>query len=177
MRPAVTFLILLLASIARASAQQQDPKLIDRLLKPDTTRSSTLANKEFNSRSAIDMKPAHVSGASFDVSRTSPMVKEYAFSRSFLGIKNPWFGSKVFSAGDFVQSGKTFDTTKEVPIRRAQVADYYDSTKQANFGSPVVPVRSYTPQPKAGGTMSEVSAKISKDMTIDEVREILNKQH
>jgi len=39
----------------------------------------------------------------------------------------------------------------------------------------VVPVRQYIPQPSAQGAVNKITDKINNKMTIDEVRELLNK--
>ena len=59
--------------------------------------------------------------------------------------------------------------------KTTDVAAYYAATKNAAFGSPVVPVSTYVPAPAAEGAVSRITDKITKKMTIDDIRELLNK--
>jgi hypothetical protein len=104
------------------------------------------------------------------------MMKDFPFTRSFLGLKNPWFGGKVYttketamlSKYDVKKAGAGFDKSTDV-------SGYYAATKEASLGSPVVPLSTFVPKPGAPGAVSRISDKINEEMTIDEVRDLLNK--
>lgn len=167
-----------LAFSACAHAQTQERKLVDRVLKPDMELSNSMQGKDFGKTSSVVLRKAGESKEGFSGVRQAYM-KDYPFQRSFLGIKNPWFGGKVYDA----QAASTWSKSaipnagREVPVKKAEAVGYYDATKQANFGTPVVPVRPFIPQAGAPGAVSRMGEKINDKMTIDEVRELLNKAH
>jgi len=157
-------------------SQTQERKLMDRVLKPDMEQSNPLQTKSFSQASSVALRKARESKDSYAGVRDA-YIKEFAYTRSFLGIKNPWFGGKVYDTkrASLLTKSAILNADREVPVKKAEAASYYDATKGAYFGSPVVPVRPFIPQPAAQGSVSGISDKINHKMTIDEVRELLNK--
>jgi len=163
--------------VASALGQEQEKKLMDRIKKPDMNLSSTMQGKAFGGKSgSLGLRQAGESKDSYAGVRDA-YIKDFPFTRSFLGIKNPWFGGKVYDAkaADTFSKSIIVNADREVPVRKAEAVGYWDATKAANFGSPVVPVRQYIPQPAAQGAVNQITDKINDKMTIDEVRELLNK--
>ena len=89
-------------------------------------------------------------------------------------MKNPWFGGKVFATKQEGALPK-YDVKNAGLNKTTDVSGYYAATKNASLGSPVVPVSAYVPAPATEGAVSRISDKITKKMTIDDVRELLNK--
>jgi hypothetical protein len=172
--PVTIFAVLVFA--ASGYAQTQDRKLLDRVLKPDMELGSPLQKKEFGKTSSVVLRKASESKDGFAGVRAA-YIKEYPFKRSFLGIKNPWLGGKVYDtqAASMWSKSAIVNADRDVPVKKAEAVGYYDATKQANFGSPVVPVRPFIPKAGAPGAVSRMTEKINDKMTIDEVRELLNK--
>ncbi|MDX2079565.1 MAG: hypothetical protein SFU53_02155 [Terrimicrobiaceae bacterium] len=167
------FLVVLGAS---AFAQTQDRKLLDRMLKPDLQQGNPLGGKEFNPGGAMELRAAGDSRRAFETGANAG-IREFPFTRSFLGVKNPWFGNKVYDArkaGEWADA-RAFGSDRTFEARDARVTTFADENKKANFGSPEVPVQPFLVRGGAQGALSEISEKVSKDMTIDEVRELLNK--
>ena len=159
-------------------AQTQEKKMIDRMLKPDTELANPMQKKSFEKSGSFKLRQASDSKDSFYGVKNA-YIKDYATGRSFLGVKNPWFGAKVYnteSASRWSKSALLADG-KNVPIRKAEAVGYYDATKPANFGSPDVPTRTYVPQPAAPGAVQQMNERARKKLTIDDVRELLNKPH
>lgn len=166
---------LLLSSLVSGFSQTQEVKLVDRIMKPNMELGNVMQGKSFAETSAVKLKNSPAASREFyDVK--DAMTKDFPFTRSFLGLKNPWIGGKVYSTKetamlskyDVMKAGGKFDKSTEV-------SGYYASKKDANFGSPVVPLTTFEPQPGAPGAVSRISDKINEKMTIDEVRELLNK--
>lgn len=168
--------ITLLATAVLAHAQTQEKKLLDRVMKPDMQAGNPLQGKSFGESSSVAIKSSSESSASF-IGAKEAYTKGFQESRSFLGIKNPWFGEKVYRVESDGKWTKDFAqaANKEVPVRKAEAVGFYDATKPANFGSPVTPVSTFIPSPAAPGAVSQITDKVKEKMTIDEVREILNK--
>jgi hypothetical protein len=169
---------MVLAFSACVHAQTQERKLMDRMLKPDLQQGNPLQRREFGKTDAVGLRNASESKGGFAGVRDA-YIKDYPFKRSFLGIKNPWFGGKVYDtqAASTWSKSAIANADQKVPVKKAQAVGFYDATKQANFGAPVVPVHPFTPQAGAQGAVSRMPGKINNKMTIDEVRELLNKPH
>ncbi len=170
--------VLLLASSGLGYSQTQERKLMDRMLKPDMELQNPLQTKSFGKASSVTLRKASESVDSYAGVRDA-YIKEFPYTRSFLGIKNPWFGGKVYDSkgASLLTKSAIVNADREVPVKKAEAANYSDATKGAYFGSPVVPVQPFIPQPAAQGSVSGISGKINEKMTIDEVRELLNKPH
>lgn len=162
---------LLLASLVSGFSQTQEVKLIDRIMKPDTALGNPLQSKSFSGSSSGPVRSSMAATQKFQGLK-DVTTKEFAFTRTFLGLKNPWFGSKVFATKGAGSMSK-YEVKKAGLEKTSDVGAYYAATKSANFGSPVVPVSSFVPQAAA----QRISDKINQKMTIDEVREMLNKAH
>ena len=163
--------------VASVFGQEQEQKLMDRIKKPDMNQSSTMQGKSFGGKTgSLALRKAGESKDSYAGVRDA-YIKDFPFTRSFLGIKNPWFGGKVFDAktADTFSKSVIMNADREVPVRKAEAVGYWDATKPANFGSPVVPVNPYFPKGSAQGAVNQIKDKINSKMTIDEVRELLNK--
>jgi len=169
----------LVSCICAASVygQTQEKKLMDRIKRPDMEMSSPMQGKAFGGKTgSLALRQAGESKDSYAGVRDA-YIKDFPYTRSFLGIKNPWFGGKVYDSktADTFSKSVIVNADREVPVRKAEASGYYDAAKGANFGSPVVPVRQYIPQPSAQGAVNKITDKINNKMTIDEVRELLNK--
>lgn len=97
-------------------------------------------------------------------------------ARSFLGIKNPWFGKKVAPTGAASLWSKTLvaNADKEFPLESAEVRPYYQAGKKASERETPVPTRSTTVDGKSQGFLSMVSSQ--NNLTVEQVKELLNKQ-
>ncbi|MEI6278522.1 MAG: hypothetical protein WCQ16_03935 [Verrucomicrobiae bacterium] len=174
------FLVTCLTALAFAAsvhAQTQERKLLDRVLKPDMGQGNSMQGKTFGKTGSVVLRQASESKDGFPGVRDA-YIKDYPFQRSFWGIKNPWFGNKVYDtqAASMWSKSVIANADRAVPVKKAEAVGYYDATKQANFGSPVVPLRPFIPQPGAPGAVGRLTTeKINDKMTIDEVRELLNK--
>ncbi|MEI6034955.1 MAG: hypothetical protein WCS65_11835 [Verrucomicrobiae bacterium] len=149
---------------------------MDRILKPDMQKTNPLQGKTFGKTSSVMLRAAGETKGGFSGVRDAS-IRAYPFSRSFLGIQNPWFGGKVYDVRAASTSSKSalMNAGRAVPVKKAEAAGYSDAAKGANLGSSEVPVRTFIPQAGAQGAVSQMTEKINGKMTIDEVRELLNK--
>ena len=153
-------------------SQTQEAKLYDRIMKPNMQLGNPLRNKSFSGTPTVPLQASSAGSQAFYGVKDAT-VKDFS-TRSFLGLKNPWFGSKVFDTKD-APSISTYDVKRAGFNKAADAAGFYGATKGADFGSPVVPVTPFVPEPAAKGALSRISDKINNKMTIDEVRDLLNK--
>jgi hypothetical protein len=163
---------LLFASVVSGISQTQEAKLVDRIMRPDMGLGNPMRNKNFEGTAAVPLRASPAAGRAFSGVRDAS-VKDFS-TRSFFGLKNPWFGGKVFAAKAAAQMS-LYDVKQAGFNKTAVAAGFYGATNAASFGSPVVPVPTYVPAPAAPGSVSRISDKINEKMTIDEVRDLLNK--
>jgi hypothetical protein len=158
-----------------ALAQQQEKTLMDRIQRPDMQLGSPLQSKSYEGTSDLKIKSATASSKTYAVAG-SANLKEFQGSRSFLGIKNPWFGERTYDAktASLTTRGGG-DLTKSYRVEQAAVSSYSASTRSANPSKPEVPLKPFLVQGEAQGAMQQISDKVKKEMTIDDVRELLNK--
>ena len=145
---------------------------MDRIMKPNREMKNPLQNKVFAETGSVPLRSSPAAGQGFYGFKDAT-VKEFS-TRSFLGLKNPWFGGKVFATKE-AASMPFYDVKNAGFNKTANATAFYAGTKTASLGSPVVPVTTFVPAPAAQGAVSRISDKINDKMTIDEVRELLNK--
>jgi hypothetical protein len=154
------FLLLCLTNFSFAvEAQEQERKLADRLLRPDMSLGNEAQNKKFIAvgGTPVDKK--------FDAKSFS--TGDEVTSKSFGGTKG--FFSRVFAntkPNAEIASANTAFTTKESSLVRPSS----DAARTAGAGE-------YADQrPFLGeGTRQKMLSQENKPLTIDEVRELLNK--
>ncbi|HRJ71192.1 MAG TPA: hypothetical protein PLS03_03145, partial [Terrimicrobiaceae bacterium] len=64
---------------------------------------------------------------------------------------------------------------REVEVGKSQTREYYQAEKSVKTGDEIVKTQPYFGRGAAQGAMDKLSERVGQDMTIDEVREILNK--
>jgi hypothetical protein len=164
MRGAALFLFCCIA--ARVVAQEQESKLVDRLLKPDMTLANSAQNKQFIAVRETTAKS--VSAREFGGLRERP-GKEYGGQRAFVA----WL----------------FGRTREFPRNRTAALATRSDVPQKTFATHETPVHESNDAEKstaatdyAGARPFVAHGKSQKSldaqrhqMSIDEVRELLNR--
>ncbi|MFM8364100.1 MAG: hypothetical protein ACKOAS_03010 [Verrucomicrobiota bacterium] len=174
MKTSLTAAFAAMALPALLCAQEQERKLLDRIQRPDMELSNPMQKKSFERDGGVSIREAPIARAYAGTKDAT--AKEFAGTKSFFGIKNPWFGNRVFEAREApLMARGGGNLAAAYPVRDARVGDYKDSTKKAALGQSVTEVRPFLAQGGAQGSLDQISDKIRKEMTIDEVRELLNK--
>ena len=165
------FLLLCLTNFSFAvEAQEQERKLADRLLRPDMSLGNEAQNKKFIA----------VGGTPVDkkFNAKSFSTGDEAISKSFGGTKG--FFSRVFGTKNFARTNAAANTKPNAEIANANtpfttkenslVRPSSDAARTAGAGE-------YADQrPFLGeGTRQKMLSQENKPLTIDEVRELLNK--
>lgn len=165
----VIVLVLLCSLGAVASAQDQERKLLDRLMRPNMNLSNPVQNKSFYGGKEFQSGSKNSQLKEFryiDRTRTKQFRTRSFASTPFWGGDARYATTKANTGGTPRDAGKTYGT------RNAETKDAFESGKGA-------PVRDYADQkPFAGrgtaqGTLDKEHEKGPK--TMDEVRELLNK--
>jgi hypothetical protein len=164
---------ILFSGVITSFAQEQERKLIDRILKPNTALANPAQNKKFaNTRPASFDKPVSLRPF-YAPKKTAP--KTFPEERVFTPRQ---FAARHFRAGDSsanISSRsqlKNSDTMIATPAASAGSRVAPESTT-----SPSTPVREYAgtrPFLGQGKSQKSLSAQ-NRPLTIEQVRELLNK--
>ena len=168
MRSAIV-VTLLAITVSTAGAQEQEQKLLDRLLKPNTSLEYSGQDKQFTAARAVPEKKAHTK--SFHT-QDRQLAKEFSGTRSFF--------ARVFGTKKSRYQDAAAHVTPRNTIPNAQVAyatSPYAGARQARDDG-----RDYATRDYAGtrpflvqGKSQKALSQQRKQLTIDEVRELLNK--
>jgi hypothetical protein len=157
-------------------AQQEEKKLIERVLaKPDMSLINPMNEKKFDGGGFL-LKKAATGPSSFAYDqKTSP--EKYRNVRSFLGLKNPWFGKKIYESNQASVWSKTLITNADAqfPAETARAEKFSQADKKASRRKEPVKTSAYLGRGSSQGRLDQISEKIDKNMTLEQVREILNK--
>lgn len=159
----------LLASIPATFAQEQESKLVDRILKPNMSLVNSAQNKQFRTAGASVAKRAPAKN--FDTANKS-LAKPFAGERAFSAQQ---FAARPFQAGDAVANISTRSAPPKTEI--VYVASAADSTRLApeNGNSlAATPFAGNRPFLGRGKSQKALSAR-DTPLTIEQVRELLNK--
>jgi hypothetical protein len=157
-------------------AQQDEKKLLERVLaKPDMSQINPMNAKKFDSGGFLGKKAAAGSSSFLYAQKASP--GKYENVRSFLGIKNPWIGRKVYESGKASVWSKTLIQNKDTayPVASVKAGKFHEAERRASRREQPFRTSSYLAQGSAQGRLDQLSEQIDKNMTIEQVREILNK--
>jgi hypothetical protein len=168
----------LLAAVVTAHAQQQEEGLLQRIeaARPDSKKISAMQNKSFGS-SNFALKSF---GTPSFGGLKGAQIKSFE-TRSFLGVKNPWFGKKIYDTFASNATGRSAaDASKQFQSEAFAVREYDKSSKKdlADAGAALpsgAQPRPYLIAPKAEGGVSRFTQNLQKELTIDDVRDLLNK--
>jgi hypothetical protein len=159
----------LLASIVATFAQEQEGKLVDRILKPNMSLVNSAQNKQFRTAGASAVKRAP--SKSFQT-ENKLLTKSFPAERAFSAGQ---FAARPFQAGDATANISTRSVLTKTEI--VYVASAADSTRVAPesgnslAATPFAGVRPFTGR---GKSQKALSAR-DTPLTIEQVRELLNK--
>lgn len=179
---------------AGRAVQADEPGMIDRMdisakkymdainagssgkkVKDDPTIQSQFNGKKFNGGESFTQgdKSGKMATFLYDEKVSS---KEYETKRSFFGIKNPWIGREIYNvkeaplmARGILPGDKTF-TTDDVETRAVPGME-----RQAFPNKGDVQTKEYLGKGKSQGAVTQFGGQLTKKMSVEEVREILNK--
>jgi hypothetical protein len=165
----IVALLTLLVSIWSTSAQEQERKLVDRLLEPNMSLTNPAQNKQFSAtRASVDKRAP---SKSF-YTRKNPRTQSFAGERAF--------AAERFATQNFPGAGSTANISARSHVTKTGPA-YFTST---THGTRVAPESDATlatatfagnrPFLVRGKSQKALSAQ-DTPLTIEQVRELLNK--
>ena len=165
---ALLFSAVLAATIVSARAQQQEQKLLDRLLKPDTSLESNLQKKQFTAGGATLEKKARTK---------SFFVRDRRAEKQFVTGN---FRTKPFGTNESRYQRQEANIASRTAIAKLDTpypAPGYGGVRVDRESDQAVEVSNYRdtrPFLVKGKSQKSLSAQ-DRPLTIDEVRELLNK--
>jgi len=178
MRGLLTITFSILAMVV-CHGQQQEQSINQRLkLQMDDYRNgkeSPMNSKAFAGNSTLNIKGSQTEKASAYLGAKKFGGSDSFTTRDFFGLKNPWFGKKVYNsdAASLWSKSLVANADKKFAVSATSEKAYKDATKQAQKSTPVVEQKPFIPRGAAQGALD----KANKDLSIDDVRSILNKNH
>jgi hypothetical protein len=168
-RKSVAISLLVLAALSCVRAQDQERKLVDRLLKPDMNLQNDAQHKKFVADGASMNKRATV-GAFY--------VQKKSNQKNFSGTKE--FSTHEFSSQFFHSKHSAFNVPSQQAVGNSHAAYANQSARgvrDASQSGKKVPVRRYAenrPFLDQGKSQKSLSQH-NEPLTIEQVRELLNK--
>ncbi len=155
-----------------SNAQQQERKLEERIMKPDMTKGVREQNKSFNQYRTFESGTGG-SGAVRDfhyVQKVSPK----GFETKGFATKNHWAGDFKFATTEANTKGRYAipNATAEYDTKPMKVKDARESEK--TYDARTYDANTFTPDAKSQKLLDARYAN-QKPKTIDEIRELLNK--
>ena len=169
MRKLLATSVLFLAAVSSLRAQDQERKLVDRLLRPDMTLQSSEQRKKFTADGTSINKKA--SAGTFYVEK-KPDSKTFSRTREF--------STQQFNSRPFRGNRSAFENSSQQAVRNSRFA-YPTQTARGPRDAPQsdrkVTSRTYAQnQPFLNQGKSQKSLnRQNAPLTIDQVRELLNK--
>ncbi|GAB4168162.1 MAG: hypothetical protein Fur0032_06370 [Terrimicrobiaceae bacterium] len=166
--------VLFLASSAAWAADE--PAFGKRVQEFDMARINPMQDVKFESRNVQGIRAAKgLDGSTADL-RTF-QTGEFQTERSFLGIKNPWIGKKVFVTDKADNSLKVFldGQTNTFSTKAVVTTAARETSRQAPAAAEEVPTRKANPRAGAQGSLDSLADPLKKNLSVEDVREILNK--
>ena len=143
---------------------------MDRIMNPKTDRENPMGEKTFE---ASPFSARSYRGAKEYGNVRSAETRGYR-TRVFLGIRNPWFGKKVYETRAARELTRYVLSDKGFASRAVESKSARDSGKRAAGVDGAVDAREFLARGKAQGSLNNAHST-GPALSIDEVRELLNR--
>jgi hypothetical protein len=161
--------MVLLAGVSAVSAQEQERKLVDRILRPNMSLVNSAQNKQFGVSEISVAKRARPKSY-YTPDRS--LGKSFAAGRAFPSRQ---FAARHFGAGDTAANiSPRSHVTKTDPVRVAAAASGSRIAPENGTSLPAAPFAGNRPFLGRGKSQEALSAR-DTPLTIEQVRELLNK--
>lgn len=164
--------VLLAMLIAQAAhAQQQEQTMMDRIMKPNLEQANPMGSKSF--KGASFAAGSFQGAGAYNGLKTAP-TKTFG-TRSFLGIRNPWFGKKVYETSAARELTRYVLSDKAYASRTVETRAAVEDGRTSSQAGRAVETRSFLGRGKAQGALDAVNPAAQSALSIDQVRDVLNR--
>jgi hypothetical protein len=153
------------------AAQQQEQRMMDRIMNPKVDQANPMGDKTF-SGTTFSAKKFDAGGEYRGVK--AARTKEYT-TRKFLGIRNPWFGKKVFETDAARELTKYVLSDKEFASRAVEPKAAPEEGREALQFDGEIDARQFLGRGKSQTALNQRYSQGSTPLSLDEVRELLNR--
>jgi len=155
-----------------AVAQQQEQGMMDRIMNPNRDRANPMGEKAFSSSpfAASEFRGSREYGG-----LKSAPTKEYG-TRIFFGVRNPWFGRRVFETRAAQELNRYVLSDKAYASRSVETKAAREAQKSAPKVDGAVDTRDFLARGKSQGSLNN-NNPAGPALSIGEVRDLLNRNH
>jgi len=154
-----------------AVAQQQEQRMMDRIMNPKVDQANPMGDKAF-SATAFAAKKFEGGGEFHGVKAAK--TKEYT-TRKFLGIRNPWFGKKVYETDAARELTRYVLSDKEFASRAVEAKVAPEEGREALQLDGEIDARQFLGRGKSQAVLDQTYTQGGAPLSLDEVRELLNR--
>lgn len=144
--------------------------MIDRIMNPKTDKANPMGDKGFK---AAPFASSEFRGAREYGGVKSAATKEYG-TRKFFGIRNPWFGKRVYETRAAQELTRYVLSDKSFASRAVEPKAARDAGKRAAGVDGAVDTRDFLARGKSQGSLNNTYSS-GPALSLDEVRELLNR--
>lgn len=164
---ALTVAILFAAPVL---AQEQEQSMMDRIMNPKADQANPMGEKAFE---AAPFAAREFDGAKEYGGLKSARTKEFR-TRVFLGIRNPWFGKKVYETRAAQELTRYVLSDKGFNSRSVDTKPARDASKHAEGIDGAVDARDFLARGKGQSSLDKAHPS-GPALSLDEVRDLLNR--
>lgn len=157
---------------AAAAAQEQEQGMMDRIMNPKADKANPMGEKAFK---ATPFASSEFQGTKAYGGVKEARTKEFG-TRRFLGIRNPWFGKKVFETRAAEELTRYVLSDKAFASRAVDSKPARDASKRASGVDGAVDARDFLARGKSQSSLNN-TYQSGPTLSLDEVRELLNRNH
>jgi hypothetical protein len=160
-------LCLLFAASASVRAQDQEQKLVDRLLKPDTSFQNSAQNKKFSAdRTSVNKRASVTTFYIQPAPKPKAFTGPHALSMREFNSKPPYRAGSAIPAKRLpMNAGRTYSTAASTDLRPVHDANKTVETRSNPTNRPFL----------VQGKSQKALDQQKPSLTIEQVRELLNK--
>jgi hypothetical protein len=154
-----------------AAGQVQEQRMMDRIMNPKADQANPMGGKSFDSTPFAAKK--------FDGGREyrglkPARTKEFA-TRKFLGIRNPWFGKKIYETEAARELTRYVLSDKEFASRAVESKAAPEEGRAATRVDGEIDTRQFLGRGKSQGSLDNTYSQGGAPLSLNEVRELLNR--
>jgi hypothetical protein len=145
--------------------------MMDRIMKPNMELANPMGAKSF--KGASFSAGAFRGAGAYQGVKTAP-TKTFG-TRSFLGIRNPWFGKKVYQTSAARELTRYVLSDKSFASRTVETMTASEEGRASRQTGRAVETRSFLARGKSQAALDAMNPAAQSALSIDQVRDVLNR--
>lgn len=145
--------------------------MMERIMRPNLEQANPMGSKSF--KGASFSAGAFQGAGSYNGVKTAP-TKTFG-TRSFLGIRNPWFGKKVYETSAARELTRYVLSDKSYASRAVETKAAPEEGRTSWQSGRAVETRSFLGRGKSQSALDAASPAAQSALSIEQVRDVLNR--